>query len=351
MSAKSNHATTKGISRRDLLISGGAGIAGLAAFGLSFQSQAAPDATKLRFAYEGPRGTAQEIAANVFQKALEHVSNGKMTITQYPGAQLGAEPTLLRKVTSGDIDVIISSTANASQIAPQSGVFSLHYLFSSYGQVEKALKDAKLRQLYVDMAHSEAKGASALTLFTLPLRDFFDPKKKIHDVNDIKGRKIRVQATKTEDMFFGAYGAIPVHMPFTEVYTSLQTGVIDMAENAITYYGNYKLYEVAPVVSISQHEGNFQVLWISDKAHSNLTSKQREWVEHAANVVSEKQPPLAADLLTKLKNKYEKMGVEFYNDVDKQSFITIAKPLQEKVAKNLGTYAVKMLDQIRTISA
>jgi len=337
------------VSRRNLL-KGGVGLLGLAAFGLPLESRAAPDATKLRLAYEGPRGTGQEIAANVFQQALEKVSDGKMTITQYPGAQLGSEPTLLRKVTSGDIDLIISSTANASQFIPQSGVFSLHYLVKDFGQVEKAVTDEKLRQLYIEMARQNTQGAEPLTLFTLPLRDFFAPKTEVHDVSDLKGKKFRVQATQTEDTFFSAYGAIPVHMPFTEVYTSLQTGVIDMAENAISYYGSFKLYEVAPVVSLSQHEGNFQVLWMSSRALQSLSGQQREWVQNAAVTVSKEQPSQAAELVSKMKKKYTDMGIEFYDQVDKQSFIDIATPLQEKIAHDLGPYAVKILDQMRSIT-
>lgn len=350
MTDMSNTNLKSTISRRKL-IKTGVVAAGAAVIGLPALSRSASAKTTLKFAYEGPRGTAQELAANLFQKALEKNSNGAMTITQYPGAQLGAEPTLLRKVVSGDVDMIISSTANASQMAPQSGVFSLHYLFSSFDQVEKALKDEKLRQLYIAMAKDAVQGAEPLSLFTLPLRNFFDPKKKIHSVADMKGRKIRVQATHTEDMFFSAYGAVPVHMPFTEVYTSLQTGVIDMAENAITYYGSFKLYEVAPVVSMSQHEGNFQVLWVSSKALNGLTDQQKGWLKDAAVTVSSQQPPAAANLEAQIEKKYEKMGVLFYRDVDKQSFVKIAEPLQSQIAKGLGSHAVSILERIRTLNS
>lgn len=350
MNDKTKSSLISGISRRNLLKTGVGAAAGLTALGAAGRASAASADVTLKFAYEGPRGTAQELAANLFQKTLEKNSNGAMTIAQYPGAQLGAEPTLLRKVMSGDIDMIISSTANASQIAPQSGVFSLHYLFSNFDQVISALKDEKLRQLYIDLAKDAVKGAEPLSLFTLPLRNFFAPKAEIHTVADMKGRKIRVQATHTEDMFFSAYGAIPIHMPFTEVYTSLQTGVIGMAENAITYYGSFKLYEVAPVVSMSQHEGNFQVLWISSKALGKLSDEQRGWVKDAAVTVSNQQPAEAADLVAKIRKKYEKMGILFNDDVDKESFIKIAEPLKAKIAKGLGSHAVKILDYVGTLN-
>ena len=81
-------------------------------------------------------------------------------------------------------------------------------------------------------------------------------KKEIEKVDDIKGLKVRVQATATEDPMFPAYGAQTVHMPFGSVYTSLQTGVVDVAENGVNVYLANKHYEVAPVLSMTEHEAN-----------------------------------------------------------------------------------------------
>ena len=84
-------------------------------------------------------------------------------------------------------------------------------------------------------------------------------------VEDIKGLKVRVQATATEDLMFPVYGAQTVHMPFGSVYTSLQTGVVDVAENSVNVYLANKHYEVAPVLSMTEHEANNNLLWVSDK--------------------------------------------------------------------------------------
>jgi TRAP-type C4-dicarboxylate transport system substrate-binding protein len=86
---------------------------------------------------------------------------------------------------------------------------------------------------------------------------------------------MRVQATVTEDTTFPAYGAQVVHMPFGEVYTSLQTGVCDMAENGINNYLINKHYEVAPVLSITEHEANNAALFVSDKVWSSLSDEQK----------------------------------------------------------------------------
>ena len=94
--------------------------------------------------------------------------------------------------------------------------------------------------------------------------------------------KIRVQATATEDTMFPAYGAQTVHMPFGSVYTSLQTGVVEAAENSINVYLVNKHYEVAPVLSITEHEANNALLFISDKLWQSLSAEQKQWVTTAA---------------------------------------------------------------------
>src|SRR6202007_2619891 len=89
----------------------------------------------------------------------------------------------------------------------------------------------------------------------------------------------------TEDTMFPAYGAQVVHMPFGNVYTSLQTGVVDAAENGVNVFLVNKHYEVAPVMSMTEHEANNNLLWISDKLWSSLTAEQKGWVQAAADEV------------------------------------------------------------------
>jgi TRAP-type C4-dicarboxylate transport system substrate-binding protein len=305
------------------------------------------DHTDLRFAYEGPTGTAQEIAANIFQKTLE--SNSDFHVAQYPGAQLGGEPDLLQKIRTGDIDFIISSTANAASLAPASGVFSLHYLFANQDEVIATVQDEGVNQAYVDMTAKAVKGAHPLTLFTLPLRNFYADF-PIRSVADLRGKKIRVQATATEDTTFAAYGAQTVHMAFPELYTALQTGVVDVAENALTYYGLNKHYEVAPVMSISEHEGNMQVLWVSDKIWGCLSPEQQGQVTQAAMAIRSEEPAQAFALEKELKQKYTDLGVQFVEDVDKQSFQEISVPLQDKLANGLGPDAVAILAAVRKVT-
>ena len=160
---------------------------------------------------------------------------------------------------------------------------------------------------------------------------------------------MRVQATVTEDTLFPAYGAQVVHMPFGEVYTSLQTGVVDMAENGINNYLVNKHYEVAPVLSITEHEANNAALFVSDKVWKSLTDEQKKWVQAAADEVSKNEPTGAFALEHQALAKLQKMGVKIVKNVDKKGFQDISKPIQDKLAKDLGPHAQKVLELVRNV--
>jgi TRAP-type transport system periplasmic protein len=139
---------------------------------------------------------------------------------------------------------------------------------------------------------------------------------------------------------FPAYGAQTVHMPFGSVYTSLQTGVVDFAENGINVYHANKHYEAAPVLSITEHEANNSVVWISDKLWQSLNADQKSWVLAAAAEVNNKQPEKAFDLEHQSADKLKAMGVKVVSDVDKSGFEKIAEPYLDSLSAKLGPHAV-----------
>ena len=300
------------------------------------------------FGYDQPHTTAYGFAADTFAAKLKELSKGQMIIDQYPGAQLGQEPQMLQKIRTGDIDFIISATANAATVSPEAGVLSIHFIFKGEDHLKKAISEPKVVASFRKMITDTVKGAQSLTLITLGLRNFYS-KKEIHNVGDVKGVKIRVQATPTEDTLFTAYGAQVVHMPFGEVYTSLQTGVVDVAENGINVYLSNKHYEVAPVMSMSEHEANANCLWVSDKAWNSFTDDEKKWVQAAADEVNRLEPGKAIDLEHESMARLEKMGVKFVKDVDKSGFVKIAEPIQDKTAAALGPHAVELLRQVRDV--
>jgi tripartite ATP-independent transporter DctP family solute receptor len=302
-----------------------------------------------RFAYDQPRTTGYGVLGDIFADRLKELSKGTMIIDQYPGAQLGQEPQVLQLVKSGDVEFCISSSANAATLSPQAGVMSMHYLFRSEAHLIKALADPEVSRAVKAMIADTVQGAHVIALATLGLRSMYS-KREIRNIADIKGLKVRVQATPTEDTTFPAYGAQIVHMPFGSVYTSLQTGVVDVAENGVNVYLANKHYEVAPVLSMTEHEANNSLVWVSDKLWNSLTPEQQGWVQAAADEVNRSQPARAVDLEHQSAEKLKSIGVKVVTDVDKSGFIAVADPLLDSLAHELGPHAEKIKNLIRAIN-
>src|SRR6266446_7258721 len=216
------------------------GLAVAAAAVLFAASASAPEVKHYRFAHDQQLNSGYSIAYDIFSARLKELSKGTMLVDQFPGAQLGQESQILQLVRSGDIDFAIVSSANTSTISPQAGVMSLHFLFRSDEHNIKAMGDQKVFEAIRDMIDDTVQGTHAIALGTQGFRHMYG-RKEVHKVEDMKGYKVRVQATATEDTMFPAYGAQTVHMPFGSVYTSLQTGVVDIAENGVNVYLAKKL--------------------------------------------------------------------------------------------------------------
>ena len=324
--------------------------AGIIAAALALAAGASAQEVKhYRFAYDQPKTTGYGILGDIFSDKLKALSKGTMLIDQYPGAQLGQEPQLLQLVKAGDIDFAIISSANTATISPQAGVMSLHFLFRDENHVIKGLADPKVFEALKTMIDETTQGLHVIATGSQGVRHMYS-KREIHNVGDIKGLKIRVQATATEDTMFPAYSAQTVHMPFGSVYTSLQTGVVDVAENSINVYLVNKHYEVAPVLNITEHEANNALVFISDKLWQSLSAEQKQWVLKAGDEISQKEPGKAFELEKTAAAKLKSIGVKIVTDVDKKSFTTIADPYLDKLAKELGPHAEKIKNLIRAVN-
>jgi tripartite ATP-independent transporter DctP family solute receptor len=320
----------------------------VAASVFSVASAAAQEVKHYRFAYDQPKTTGYGILGDIFADKLKELSKGTMLIDQYPGAQLGQEPQVLQLVKAGDVEFCISSSANAATLSPQAGVMSMHFLFRSEAHLIKAIADPEVAKAVKAMVSETVQGARVIGLATLGLRSMYS-KREIKNIAEIKGLKVRVQATPTEDVTFPAYGAQIVHMPFGSVYTSLQTGVVDVAENGVNVYLANKHYEVAPVLSMTEHEANNSLVWVSDKLWNSLTPEQQGWVQVAADEVNRTEPAKAIALEHQSQDKLKSMGVKVVTDVDKSGFIAVADPLLDKLAKELGPHAEKIKNLVRAV--
>lgn len=351
---KKQEALTLGaMNRLDFLRISGTGLVGAALLGAvgcggsaGGGAEGGGETREFRLAYDQPQESPYGVAANIFNEKLKELSEGAFSIKQAPGAQLGTEAETLQAVRTGDIDFVLVSTANSSTIAPQAGVFSLHYLFESAEHAIKALGDPEINKVFVEMSKEAVDGAQVLGLATQGVRNMYG-QDAIRSVDDIEGKKVRIQATRTEEITFDAYGAQVVNMDFGEVYTSLQTGVIDIGENSSSIYLINKHYEVAPVLSVTEHEANHSAIWVGDELWEGFSKEERGWFQEAIKEVSTTQPQKAFEADDNAKSELKELGVQVVEDVDKASFSDIAKPLLDDLASDLGPYAEQLVELVR----
>src|SRR5947208_14458963 len=186
----------------------------VAAGAIAFAASAgAQEAKHYRFAHDQQLNSGYSVAYDIFSAKLKQLSGGKMLVDQYPGAQLGQEPQLLQLVKSGDLDFAIVSSANTATISPQAGVMSPQSLFRSEAHVVKALADPKVIDAIKAMIDETAQGLHVIATGSQGVRNIYS-KREIHNVGDLKGVKIRVQATAPETAIFRPYGARPWHIRF-----------------------------------------------------------------------------------------------------------------------------------------
>src|ERR1700680_571159 len=324
-----------------------AAVLGLAS-GLVLATSANAQDKHYRFAHDQQLNSGYSVAYDLFSAKLKELSGGKMLVDQFPGAQLGQEPQILPLVKSGDIDFAIVSSANTATISPQAGVMSLHFLFRGEDHMVKALADQKVFEAIRDMIDQTVQGIHVIGLGTQGLRNMYS-KKEVHKIEDIKSLKIRVQATATEDATFAAYGSQTVPMPVGGLYHPLQTRVVDVGENSVNVYLINKHYEPAPVLSMTEHEANNAILWISDKLWQSLNADQKKWVLAAGKDVSTQEPKKAFALEDAAATKLKSIGIKIVTDVDKSGFQKISNPMLDRLAKELGPHADKIKNLIVSI--
>src|SRR5690348_14245809 len=142
--------------------------AAAAVAGLSWVTQNAGAAERhFSFGYDQPHTTAYGFAADTFANKLKELSNGAMIMDQFPGGQLGQEPQMLQKIRTGDIDFMLSATANAATVSPEAGLFSIHFIFRGEDHLKKAITDPKVVGAFRKMIKDTVQGSQVLTLLTL----------------------------------------------------------------------------------------------------------------------------------------------------------------------------------------
>jgi tripartite ATP-independent transporter DctP family solute receptor len=213
-----------------------------------------------------------------FAELVEQKSNGRIKITVYPSGQLGDEKAVIEQVQLGAIEFTRISASPLGEFSAPFGVFSLPYIFDNVDHLWRYLESAEGKSLLTGLESSRMRG---LAYYASGTRSFYS-NKPLASFDDIKGQKIRVQQSRINMDMISSIGANATPMPYGEVFTGLQTGTIDAAENNFPSYLSANHYQVAKHFINDQHQMVPEVLLMSKVAWDKLSAEDKKIIEDAA---------------------------------------------------------------------
>lgn len=291
----------------------------------------APAATVLKFSSIHEPAHPSAYTAEFFASRVKQLTKGEVEVQVYHSRQLGDARDNVENVRNGSIAFTSVSISNLSQVLPAMDAWSLPFIFKSDDHYWYVLNDPRAMEF---MKQLEPKGIKTITWITSGARNFFT-QKPIRTPADMKGMKIRVMASPVMINSMKAMGASGVPVAWGELYTALQTGVVDGAENNHPSLISMKFYEVSKFYTLDEHMRIPDVNIISTKVFEKLSKSQQAailqaGVEATAYMRGAWKVAETEDL-AKLKGLMKEIIT-----VDKKPFMDAVGPLVKEESKKLG---------------
>ncbi len=248
----------------------------------------------LKFSHVVSPNTPKGKAADFFAKRLEELSKGRIDVQVYPSSQLYKDSAALKALRLNSIQMAAPSFSKFGKLVPQLALFDLPFLFKDMAHLHK-VQDGEVGKKLKEMVTK--KGFVALNFWDNNFKQLTTSKDKpiIHP-SDAKGQKFRIMSSKVLEAQFKILGANPQMMPFSEVYSALQQGVIDGQENTISNIYTKKFYEVQKHLTLTNHGYLGYLVVMSKKFWNSLPKDLQKDVIQAMNEATEKERIWAKEL-------------------------------------------------------
>ena len=301
-----------------------------AAIATALALPAAADQIILKFGHVGAPGSLFAESAEEFARRANAKLGDRGEVQVFGSSQLGKDRELLQKLKLGQVDFALPSSVMSS-VSDEFGVFEMPYIIKDrahMNKVEHALMDSVLQPAAQD------NGYRILALWENGFRHITNNERPINTPEDLDGLKLRTPKGAWRVKMFQSYGANPTPMAFSEVFTALQTGVIDGQENPYAQIHSAKFQEVQDYLSITGHVYTPAYVLVSDKHFGDLPEDIQEILEQTARDTQAYVYALAARMETELLADLEAGGMQV-NEADKAAFIEISKPIYEEFSNSV----------------
>jgi len=285
---------------------------------------------EIKLGHVGEPGSLFQKSADEFARRANAKLGAKGKVVVYGSSQLGGDKEMVQKLKLGTLDMAVPSTVMSSEV-DIAGIFEMPYIVKDREHMKRIEKDVFWPMLEPAI---EKKGLMVLAVWENGTRHITNNKRPIRVPDDLHGIKLRVPEGKWRVKMFQAYGANPSPMKFSELFTALQTGVMDGEENPLTQIYSAKLQEVQKYLSLSGHVYTPAYLTVGTTHWKTLPADVRKVLEDTAKDTQAFVYQTAAkdeeDLLAKLKQA----GMQV-NDVDKDAFVKASTSIYDEFSKEV----------------
>ncbi|PSH62604.1 ABC transporter substrate-binding protein [Phyllobacterium brassicacearum] len=305
---------------------------------------------QIKFAAANNKGHPQVTGMEKFAELVAAKSDGKIEVKLFPGGVLGGDVQTVSALQGGVIEMTVLNAGILAGNVKQFGAVDLPFLFNSGEEADKVM-DGPFGTSLMELLPNT--GLVGLGYWELGFRNLTNNRHAVTKLEDIKGLKIRTIQSPIPIELFNSLGANAVPLPYTELYTALETGTVDGQENPAANILNAKFYEVQKYMTVTRHQYNPQIVLISKKFWDGLNDEEKALLQSAATEARDYQRKVSRELDAKAIADIKATGMEVteLTPEETQKLRDAVKPMIDKFSAEIGADTVaalfKQLDAAR----
>ena len=296
----------------------------------------------IKFAAANSKGHPQVTGMEKFAELVKEKSGGQITVKLFPGGVLGSDPQTLSALQGGVVEMTVMNAGILSSTVKEFGAVDLPFLFNSGEEADKVMDGPFGTGL---MKRLPDTGLVGLAYWELGFRNLTNNRHAVAKLEDIKGLKIRTLQSPVPVALFNTLGANAVPLPYTELYTALETGTVDGQENPNANIINAKFYEVQKYLTLSRHQYNPQIVMISKKFWDRLNDEEKTVLQQASVEARDFQRKVSREQDAAALDEIKKTGMEVteLSPEETARLRDAVKPVIEKFTNEIGAETVNEL--------
>jgi tripartite ATP-independent transporter DctP family solute receptor len=296
----------------------------------------------LKFAAANNKGHPQVTGMEKFAEIVKAKSGGKIDVKLFPGGVLGGDVQTVSALQGGVVEMLVLNAGILSSNVKAFGAVDLPFLFNSGEEADKVMDGAFGKSLSDKLP---ATGLVGLAYWELGFRNLTNNRRAVTKFEDIKGLKIRTLQSPIPIELFNSLGANAVPLPYTELYTALETGTVDGQENPFANIINAKFYEVQKYLTVTRHQYNPQIVLVSKKFWDGLNDEEKGILQSAATEARDFQRKVSREADAKALDEIKKTGMQVteLSPAETQKIRDAVKPLIDKFSTDVGADTVSLL--------